>query len=59
MDLKNRVFESLDNAIVNGYELLEWSDQDIADDLHEYDAELENVDSAELLPLVAEWRAGK
>lgn len=53
--IKQDVFESLDNAIENGYELLEWEPEDISKDLHEYDSQFENVSQEILLPIVKEW----
>ena len=55
MDLRQRVFESNDNAVENGYEIDVWPAWKIAEDISEYDAELESFTHAELLPHITAW----
>ncbi len=50
--------ESLDNAIENGYELLDWSNEEIAVDLGTYDEEYEGLNE-ELIPFIQAWRETK
>ena len=54
-DLRAKLFESLNNAVDNGYELREWSAEDIADDVSEYDPQFEDVDTATMIPIIEEW----
>jgi hypothetical protein len=55
--LRNRVFESLDHARENGYtEFFGLPAQVVAEDLAEYDSDLEGEDTAILAKLVTEWR---
>ena len=55
--LMARVFESLDHARSNGYEeFLHLPAEEVADDLADYDAELEGEDVAEMARLVTAWR---
>jgi hypothetical protein len=55
--MRHRVFESLDNAVASGYELSSLPPGKIADDLHEYDADLEGVSGLE--PHIAAWQESK
>jgi len=59
MSLEQQVFSSLDSAVANDYDLREWSAEEIANDLHEYDADLESVSPAELLPHVQAWKEAR
>lgn len=54
-DLKKKIFESLDNAVDNGYELKEWPAENIALDLAEYDEFFESYTQPELVPHIVEW----
>ena len=56
ISLKQQVFQSLDNAINEGYEdILTWSPKDIALDLIACDSELENYKIDDLLSYVNDW----
>ncbi len=55
-EMRRRVAKSLDNAIENGYELDEWSAREIAEDVHEYDSQFEDVEPIELVPHVEAWK---
>jgi len=61
-DVRERVFESLDNALANDALKFEGSgdlvDQ-IAIDLGTYDADLEGKEPAELRPHIVAWMASK
>lgn len=51
------VIESLNNAIENGYDNIKTDEpSDIADDLHNYDSQFENIDPTELIPAIIEWQ---
>jgi hypothetical protein len=52
-DLRKRVFESLDNAVENGYCFN--SIDEAAQDLMDYDADLETYTLEELMPHVEAW----
>jgi archaellum biogenesis protein FlaJ (TadC family) len=52
---RDTVFQSLNNAIDNGYELEDWTEREIAENLHEYDAQFEGVDPNLLIPIVKDW----
>jgi hypothetical protein len=57
LDLRDLVFRALDHARENGHEeFLHLPAAEVANDLREYDWDLENDDPAELTPLVTEWR---
>lgn len=57
MALAERVFRALDHALENGYEnFLQLPATEVANDLLDYDADLENEDPAKLAPLVSAWR---
>lgn len=53
--LRDRIFESLNSAIENGYELREWTAEDIAKDLAEYDSYFESTPVEDLVPFIQEW----
>ena len=55
-ECRGKIFESLDQALENGYELLGWEPEEIAIDLHDYDAQFENIDPALLVPVISEWQ---
>ena len=62
--LMEKVYQALDHAVENGYDmsLTSWKDSmAIAEDLVEFDAELEEYDPEQLLPHVEHWmlKAGK
>jgi hypothetical protein len=58
--LRDRVFASLDHALENGYDNLLWTEPaEVADDLAEYDTDLEGEDTAVLAQLVQDWRLMK
>ena len=59
MTLKQQVFESLDQAVTNGYDLSLIPAVDIAADLHEYNTAFEDVPVSVLLPHVTEWVCNK
>jgi hypothetical protein len=58
--LRTRVFESLDHAITNGYDMvLQNPAAEVAADLSDYDSDLEGESAAQLTQLVTEWRAAR
>lgn len=58
MTLEQIVHEQLDNAKDNGYSvLLAGSVQDIADDLLQYSAELEDYMSKDVWPHIVSWQS--
>jgi hypothetical protein len=60
MDLRERVFTSLDHALENGYDNILWlAPFEVADDLADYDADLAGEDTTQLTELVTEWRLAK
>lgn len=54
--MRQMLFESLNNAVENGYELREWSAADIAEDFGD-DPLFKNVEAEALIPLIEEWLA--
>lgn len=58
LEIRERVFKSLDSGIENGYELDNWSAEEIAEDLREYDVDLESV-PVSLVPFIQEWKDGR
>ena len=56
-DLRRAVFEALDNAIANGFTMTAMTNDQIAVDLKDCDADLENVAESDLVPIIEEWRA--
>jgi hypothetical protein len=65
MDLHDRVFDNLNNALANGYfdpgeQLHGATAYDIACDMIAFAADLEDLDDPEkLIPLIKEWAAVK
>lgn len=55
-DLKERVFEALNNAKENGYDFLTWSLSHTIQYLKAYNHDLEEAVSTSLIPLIEEWR---
>lgn len=53
--LKAKIYESLNSAIDNGYELNDWPAEQIAQDLSEYDAFFEGYLEPELVPHIVSW----
>lgn len=53
--LKDRVFESLNNAVENGFDVRSWTPDFLTDDLMTIDADLERCDRACVLSAVREW----
>lgn len=56
-NLKELVFEALSNAKDNGYTFDGMSAEEIAEDMVQYDANLEAVDAEDLVPLIEEFRS--
>lgn len=54
--LRAAVFEALNNAVINGYDFDGWTAEAVAQDLINYDSDLEGCEIDELLPFVIEWR---
>lgn len=59
LNLNDAVIESLNNAVANGYPLYEWSAEEIADDLAEFDSEFEAADKTELKIIIGTWLASQ
>ena len=57
--LENTVHEALDNALDNGYDMLKFTNMQIAIDLIEFDAVLEKHSAEELIPHIESWRFKK
>lgn len=55
-ELGNAVFEALDNATKNGYDMFVWSVEAVAKDLTNLDQGLENWDPGDIVPYVRAWR---
>jgi len=55
-DIRQRVFNALNNSMANKYRLQNWSADDITDDLIRYCGDLENSEPEELKPFVIEWQ---
>lgn len=53
--LRDRVFESLNNAVENGFNVRSWTPDSLTDDLMAYDADLERCDRSSVLLAVREW----
>ena len=53
---QEEVFISLDQAVENGYDLTDWSEAEIARDLHEYDSQFEDVDPTSLVEHIEAWK---
>lgn len=58
-EFQKRINESLDSAIESGYELDEWSAEDIAADLNQYDSNFESFESKDLVPFIQTWKDGR
>lgn len=54
--MKKQVFESLDNAVENGYDLKDWSAQDLAEDLSDYDSYFNDKNVDEIKTHVKQWQ---
>lgn len=56
--VKKAIFEALDNAVVNGYEILvAYADVSlVAEDLVNKDAGLEHLEVEEVVPHILAWR---
>lgn len=52
---KKNLYNSLNNALENGYELLEWTAEEIAEDLNQYDQYFENIPHKLLIEPIQEW----
>ena len=50
------VNESLDSAVVNGYDLQTWPAARIANDLSSYDQQFEGIEPVDLIPLIERWK---
>lgn len=66
MTLREKVFESCDRAVENGYvedfdgtgkSIYDCDPKVLADDTVTCDADLDHLDSAEVLPYVIEWQS--
>jgi len=55
MNTRDQVFESLDNAVANGYAMSQMTAEQIVLDLCTYDADLEKLEPEVLVPHVKEW----
>ena len=57
-NIEELVFRALNCATEeNGYNFDDWTDEEIAQDLIAYDADLEGKDPSKLIPCVTKWRA--
>lgn len=56
---QEKVSASLDAAVQNGYELMDWAAEDIAIDLHEYDAYFEKIKPLALVPYIQNWKGAQ
>jgi len=54
-NLAKLVSEALDNALDNGYDLSKMTLEQIADDLLEFDADLEGCTAEQLIPHIQAW----
>lgn len=54
-----RVAESCEHALANGYELLDWTSVEMADDIGNYDPQFGALGKEELAAHVALWRRGR
>lgn len=55
MDLKDKVFEVLDNGLQNEPEIANWTAEDIAYDLIAYCSDFEDEHFGELVPHMRAW----
>lgn len=53
---KSSVFELLENALQNGYEINKWSAIDITRDMQYCCSFCELIPTEELLPIITEWK---
>lgn len=53
--LRSHIFAALRNALINGYDLREWTVDAIVTDLLDCDADLEGLDPAQIRPHVRAW----
>jgi hypothetical protein len=57
VELREQVFATLNHALANGYSnLIHFSPMEVADDIHEYDADLADADVEEMIPHVKAWQ---
>jgi len=55
-NLKDKVYESLNNAMANGYlELSTWTPAEIAEDLKEYNPDFEDIPEDQIIPHIEAW----
>lgn len=54
-DLEKLVHENLDNALENGYDLTGWLPREIAEDITECCADLEDRKHDDLIPHIESW----
>ena len=57
--LQERVSESLDNAVENGYQMQKWCVEDIAIDMTQFDSFFENHDPKQLIPFIQDWKGAQ
>lgn len=56
MDLEKQVHASLDNAVENGYDMRHgWTPEQIAEDIGDYDSDLQGRQPEELVPHIRSW----
>ena len=53
--LRTMVFESCKNALENGYDVDKWSAAELADDIADYDPDLEGVNPLKMRPHCQAW----
>ncbi len=56
IEFEQKVFDSLDNAVNNGYDLSTFSIEEIANDLKEYDSDMAKIKPEKLIPIIRKWR---
>jgi hypothetical protein len=54
--MRRAVFEALDNAVANGFDMPSLASDDIARDLKDCDADLASAAESDLVPIVDEWK---
>lgn len=57
MRYKQKVFSNLDDALANGYDVRDWTPDEIVCDLQAYAADCESVSADQLRPHVVAWLA--
>lgn len=57
-DLRSEVFEALNNAVANGYDLRLLPASEVAVDLLDRCAPLEHLEPDDVLPFIIEWQVG-